>query len=73
MLSHIVENAFRHRVTIQNLVVSYHETADGPDLIIEDDGIGIPVEKKYTIFNYDAGGHSGIGLFICRDIIAVPR
>jgi PAS domain S-box-containing protein len=71
VLSHIAGNAFRHGVTIQNLVVSYHESADGLDLIIEDDGIGIPVEKKQTIFNYDAGGHSGIGLFVCRQIIAV--
>ncbi|MEN6443302.1 MAG: GNAT family N-acetyltransferase [Methanoregula sp.] len=71
VLSHIAGNAIRHGETIQNLVVSYQETADGLDLFFEDDGIGVPLEKKQQIFNYDAGEHAGIGLFICRQIIAV--
>jgi len=71
VLVHMVENALRHGTSLKNLVVSYHRTPNGLDLIIEDDGVGIPAEKKEKIFEYDAGGHSGLGLFICRQILGV--
>jgi PAS domain-containing protein len=71
VLTHIVENSLRHGGTVKNIVVSYHETPEGLDLTIEDDGTGIPAEKKQQIFEYDAGGHAGIGLFICRQIVEV--
>jgi PAS domain S-box-containing protein len=71
VLTHLVENSLRHGGTVKNIVVSYHETAAGLDLAVEDDGTGIPAEKKQQIFEYDAGGHAGIGLFICREILEV--
>ncbi len=71
VLIHLAENAINHGIKIKNLIVTYHETRDGLDLIFEDDGIGIPVDKKQHIFEYDAGGHAGIGLFICREILGV--
>ena len=71
VLIHIAGNAIGHGIKIKNLVVTYHETGVGLDLILEDDGIGIPADKKQRIFEYDAGGHSGIGLFICRQILGV--
>jgi GNAT superfamily N-acetyltransferase len=71
VLLHLAGNAVRHGVTIKNLVVTYHETREGLDLVIEDDGIGIPAEKKQQIFTYDAGSQTGIGLFICREILGV--
>jgi len=60
VLIHLAENAINHGIKIKNLIVTYHETRDGLDLIFEDDGIGIPVDKKQHIFEYDAGGHAGI-------------
>jgi signal transduction histidine kinase len=71
VLLHIVENALRHGHKVKNLVVTYHKAGNGLDLVFEDDGVGIPAEKKQTIFEYDSGGHAGIGLFICRQITAV--
>lgn len=71
VLIHITSNAITHGMTIKNLIVTYHETPEGLDLILKDDGIGIPADKKQRIFEYDAGGHTGIGLFICREILAV--
>ncbi len=49
----------------------YHETHEGLDLILEDDGIGIPAERKQVIFEYDPMAHTGIGLFICRQILGI--
>ena len=71
VLLHLAENSLRYGVTVKNIVVTYHETPEGLDLTIEDDGVGIPAGKKQQIFEYDAGGHAGIGLFICRQIVEV--
>ena len=71
VLAHLVENCLRHGGTVKNIVVTYYVTQDGLDLMVEDDGAGIPAEKKQQIFEYDAGQHAGIGLFICRQVIEV--
>jgi len=71
VLIHIAGNAINHGISIQNLIVSWHETREGLDLILEDDGIGIPAAKKESIFEYDEKGSEGIGLFICREILGV--
>jgi PAS domain S-box-containing protein len=71
VLTHLVENSLRHGGTTRNIIVSYHETEEGLDLSIRDDGTGIPADRKERIFEYDSGGQAGIGLFICRQIIEV--
>jgi signal transduction histidine kinase/predicted GNAT family acetyltransferase len=71
VLMHLAENAISHGIKIRNLIVTYQETGEGLDLIIKDDGIGIAADKKQRIFEYDAEEHSGIGLFICREILGV--
>ena len=71
VLIHLAGNAIDHGIKITSLIVTYHETGEGLDLILEDDGIGIPPAMKQRIFEYDAGGHAGIGLFICREILGV--
>jgi PAS domain S-box-containing protein len=71
VLIHLVENSLRYGGTTKNIVVTYHETPEGLDLSIRDDGTGIPAEKKEHIFEYDSGGQAGIGLFICRQIVEV--
>jgi hypothetical protein len=72
VLTHLPENSLRHsggRVT--QIVITHHETPDGLDLCFRDNGRGIPAEKRQQIFEYDAGGSAGIGLFICRQIVEV--
>jgi len=72
VLTHLVENSLRHGGgKVKNIVVTYHETHEGLDLCFKDDGAGIPAAKKQQIFEYDSGGHAGIGLFICRQIVEV--
>ena len=71
VVTHLARNAISHGIKIRNLVVTYHGTRQGLDLIIEDDGIGIAADRKQRIFDYDDEGHAGIGLFICREILGV--
>lgn len=71
VLLHLVENAVRHGEKARNVVISYREVPSGLELFVEDDGKGIPADKKEAIFEYDSGKHAGLGLFICRQITAV--
>jgi len=71
VLIHLVENSLHHGGTTKNIVVTYHETPEGLDLSVRDDGTGIPAEKKEYIFEYGSGGQAEIGLFICRQIVEV--
>ncbi|MHB8163652.1 MAG: ATP-binding protein [Methanoregula sp.] len=74
VLIHLLENSLRYSEgRVKNIVVSYNETPEGIDLCFRDDGAGIPTDKKQQIFEYDAGGHAGIGLFICRQIVEVTE
>jgi PAS domain S-box-containing protein len=71
VLDHVVSNAFSHAGTFTHLIVRYREEGDAIVLGFEDNGPGIPDEKKQQVFAYDPGGHVGIGLFICRQIVEV--
>lgn len=71
VLRHIVENSFQYAGRFNHIIVRYLEHEDGLVLYFEDDGPGIPASKKHQIFEYDSGAHSGIGLFICRQIVEV--
>lgn len=71
VIRHIVANSFQYAGSFDLLRVRYLET-DGEIIIyFEDNGPGIPTSKKQQIFEYDSGGHHGIGLFICRQIVGV--
>jgi len=37
----------------------------------EDDGIGIPADDKEHIFRRGFGKHTGLGLFLSREILAI--
>jgi len=72
VLTHLLDNSLRHSAgRLKNIIVTYHETPLGLDLSVRDDGAGIPAEKKQQLFEYDAEGNAGIGLFICRQIVEV--
>lgn len=71
VLTFIAEDSFYSGGDVRNVIVTYHEKSDGLDLIIENDGSGIPADEKQRIFEYDACGHGGIGFFISRQILGV--
>jgi signal transduction histidine kinase len=77
VVRNLVDNAARHATT--TVAVSTRETGAGVELIVEDDGSGIPPEHRDRVFERfvrldeararDAGG-SGLGLAIVREIVA---
>jgi signal transduction histidine kinase len=44
-----------------------------PDLVVvyEDDGIGVPPEEKEKIFLKGFGKHTGLGMFLIKEILAI--
>lgn len=67
----IIDNALRYgeHVTIIQTFYRY----DGADLVwvIEDNGVGISAKDKSMIFNKGFGKHTGLGLFLAREILAI--
>jgi two-component system osmolarity sensor histidine kinase EnvZ len=74
LLSNLVSNAFRHAM---NVKITASHTRGFLTVIIDDDGPGIPVERREDVFkpfvrldearNQDSSG-TGLGLSIARDI-----
>lgn len=71
VFSNLIENSVKYGGKITAIRIS-RQTA-GPDSIIvfEDDGIGIPLERKEKIFSYEQGMNTGLGLFLARQILAI--
>ena len=69
----LFDNAFRYGEGISRITISCtHENGDLL-LFFEDDGTGIPSEDKGRIFSRGFGKHTGLGLFLTREILAITR
>jgi len=66
---HLLKNIIRHSIRATELVLRYEEVPEGLLLIIEDNGVGIPVQEKDKIFNYRYGRDQGFGLFLVREVL----
>jgi PAS domain S-box-containing protein len=67
----LVDNALKHGGGVTKIRFGSVETGEGLIISCEDDGRGIPVEEKMMIFTHGYGRHSGLGLFLCREILAI--
>jgi len=67
----LVENVMRHAKGATRVDISWHETADGATIVIEDDGPGIPEREKERIFEMGSGKNTGYGLHLVREILSI--
>ncbi|MDD1684300.1 MAG: PAS domain-containing sensor histidine kinase, partial [Methanoregula sp.] len=67
----LVENALRHGEKVTQITIGARENTDGMDLIIEDNGIGIPADAKEKIFRREYFKNTGFGLFLTREILSI--
>jgi signal transduction histidine kinase len=67
----LIHNALQHGEHVTRITFSYSRT--GNDLIIscEDDGVGIAQQDKEHIFKKGFGKNSGLGLFLCLEILSI--
>jgi signal transduction histidine kinase len=76
VVRNLVDNAARH--ADRTMAVAVRETGEDVELVVEDDGLGIPETQRHRVFERfvrldeararDAGG-SGLGLAIVKEIV----
>jgi signal transduction histidine kinase len=69
----LVDNSLQHGETITRVCFSCTEGPAGLFLTYEDNGIGVPVEVKEKIFRHEFFRHTGFGLFLSREILAITH
>jgi signal transduction histidine kinase len=67
----LMENSIRHGEHVTTISFSYQKTADGVVIIYTDDGVGIPTADKERIFIRGFGKHTGLGMFLSREILSI--
>jgi len=69
----LIENSIRHGEKVTEITIRSVERSDSLDIIIEDNGVGIPDAEKERIFKREYYKHTGFGLFLSREILAITN
>jgi signal transduction histidine kinase len=71
VFSNLFENARMHGGTVTKIQVSRKNTPEGAEIVVADDGKGIPPAEKQKIFEKGFGSHTGLGLYLAREILSI--
>lgn len=69
----LMENSLRHGGMVRSITISSREDGDGMTIRYEDDGCGIAADDKKNLFRKGFGKHTGLGLFLSREILAITN
>jgi signal transduction histidine kinase len=69
----LMENSLRHGDHVSCMEISAQETENGLAITYTDDGTGISEEDKKRLFQKGFGKHTGLGLFLSREILAITE
>jgi PAS domain S-box-containing protein len=67
----LLDNALKHGGGVTKIGFLAAESADGLTITCEDNGRGIPAGEKKMIFTHGYGRHTGLGLFLSREILSI--
>ena len=68
----LIDNALRYGGSdLKTIRVSSQESDTSLEIVCEDDGVGITDEDKKKLFRKGFGKHTGLGLFLSREILAI--
>jgi signal transduction histidine kinase len=67
----LVENSLRHGDHVTRMCFTSQESGSGLALIYSDNGVGITAEDKQKLFRKGFGKHTGLGLFLSREILSI--
>ena len=67
----LIENSLRHGGRVTHLSFSFEEEQNGAVITYRDDGEGISLEFKKKLFQRGFGKHTGLGLFLSREILSI--
>jgi len=65
----LFDNSVRHGGHVTDISIRCEQDSDHLVIIYEDNGTGIPEEEKEKIFGRGFGEHTGLGLFLSREIL----
>jgi PAS domain S-box-containing protein len=68
---HLIDNSVRHGKTVTEIRITATENEAGCSIVYEDDGVGIPDEKRKDLFTKGFGKKIGFNLFFVHDILDV--
>jgi PAS domain S-box-containing protein len=67
----LMENSVRHGERVTEMSFTSREDAAGLVITYRDNGVGIPAGDKTKLFQKGFGKHTGLGLFLSREILAI--
>lgn len=67
----LIENSLRHGERVTLVRISFTLGDNDLTLVYEDNGTGINPHEKERIFEWGYGKHTGFGLFLSREILAI--
>lgn len=67
----LLENAMRHGRTVTEIRVTAVLDGGGARIVWEDNGVGVPIEHKQRIFERGFGSHTGLGLFLVKEVLSI--
>ena len=71
ILANLLENAQEHGKNVTRLTISFRIVHESGILTLEDDGIGVPRDRKKAIFMKGYGKKTKLGLYVSREILAM--
>jgi signal transduction histidine kinase len=66
-----MENSLRHGERVTRMAFTSLETEAGLIITYRDNGVGISADDKKKLFRKGFGKHTGLGLFLSREILAI--
>jgi PAS domain S-box-containing protein len=67
----LMENSLRHGVHVTEMIFSSRDTDAGLVITYRDNGVGITEADKKKLFRKGFGKHTGLGLFLSQEILAI--
>ena len=67
----LLDNSLRHGGSVSHILVSGFRHRDRYTISWEDNGTGVRDDEKEAIFERGHGKHTGLGLFLVREILAL--
>ncbi|MFA5269283.1 MAG: PAS domain S-box protein [Methanoregula sp.] len=68
---HLMANSLCHGDHVTHMDYSLREAGDNLILIYGDNGAGITAEEKNHLFRKGSGNHTGLGLFLSKEILSI--
>ena len=74
VMYNLIDNALRYGGgQLKEIRVSSHENSENLALVCEDDGAGVSDNEKRHLFERGFGKHTGLGLFLSREILSITN